>query len=159
LNDPEEWFGTRLPKTAGHFLMGASKTVAHGGQRSVMVAIGDSHPELRVAYNWTAVAKGWKAGESYELSGWVKTEDVKQPAFIMVQFWSEDGMHGKMLGGATTQIAHPVKGTTDWTRVSTRLKVPEGTAVVRVRAGLSSQDNGGAKAWFDDVALVKIVSN
>ncbi len=154
-DDPQAWFGTRVPQTAGHFLL-ASSSVAHGGQRSAVVEIGENHPDRRVAYNWTAVAKGWKAGETYELSGWIKTENVKQPAFIMAQFWSEEGMNGKMLGGATTQTAHPVKGSTDWTRVSTRLKVPEGTGVVRIRAGLSSQGNSGAKAWLDEISLGKV---
>jgi len=154
-DDPEAWFGTRIPQTAGHFVL-ASSSVAHGGKRSVVVEIGDSHPDRKVAYNWTVEAKGWKAGETYELSGWVKTENVKHPAFIMAQFWDEDR---RMIGGATTQTAHPVKGTTDWTRVSTRLKVPEGTAAVRIRAGLSSQDNRGAKAWLDDLSLVKVAAN
>ncbi len=63
-----------------------------------------------------------------------------------------------MIGGASTQMTNPVKGTTDWTRVSTRLKVPEGTGVVRIRAGLSSLDNRGAKAWIDDLALVKVAN-
>jgi hypothetical protein len=119
------------------------------------VEIGDSHPEARIAYNWTAPAQGWKAGETYELSGWVKTENVNHPAFIMAQFWGEEGL----IGGATTQKAFPVKGTTDWTRVTTRLKVPEGTGELRIRAGLSSLDNRGAKAWLDDISLVKVASN
>jgi beta-lactamase regulating signal transducer with metallopeptidase domain/elongation factor P hydroxylase len=155
-DDPEAWFGTRIPQTAGHYLLSASSSVAHRGERSVVVEIGASHPDMKVAYNWTAVAKGWKAGETYELSGWVKTENAKRTAFIMAQYWSEEGQDGKMIGGATTQFSSPVKGTTDWTRVSTRLKVPEGTGVVRIRAGLASEENLGAKAWFDDVSLVKV---
>jgi len=156
-SDPESWFATRWPKTPGHFLMDSSSSVAHSGKRSVTVEIGDSHPDdQRVAYNWTAVAQGWKVGETYELSGWIKTENVKKTAFIMAQFWNEEG---KMIGGATTQFVAPVKGTTDWTRASTRLKVPEGTDVVRIRAGLSSQDNRGAKAWLDDISLTKVASN
>jgi beta-lactamase regulating signal transducer with metallopeptidase domain len=158
-DDPESWFATRWPKTPGHFLMSATKSVAHSGKRSVFVAIGDSHPDSPVHYNWTAVAKGWQAGETYELSGWVKVENAKSPAFIMAQFWNEEGKNGKIIGGATTQFAYPVKGTKDWSRVSTRLKVPEGTGVVRIRAGLSSQDNPGAKAWLDDISLVKVASN
>ncbi len=157
-NDPEAWFGTRIPQTAGHFVL-ASSSVAHGGKRSAVVEIGDSHPDRPVAYNWTADAKGWKAGETYELSGWIKTENVKHTAFIMAQFWNNEGTDKKMIGGATTQFTNPVKGTTDWTRVSTRLTVPEGTKVVRIRAGLSSQGNPGAKAWLDDISLVKVSSN
>jgi hypothetical protein len=43
--------------------------------------------------------------------------------------------------------------------VSTRLKVPESTSLVRIRAGLSSDGNRGAKAWLDDISLVKVASN
>jgi beta-lactamase regulating signal transducer with metallopeptidase domain len=164
-NDPQAWFGTRVPQTSGHFLLSASSSVAHGGKRSAVVEIGASHPDTRVDYNWTAVAKGWKAGETYELSGWIKVENAKNPAVIMVQFWDKETTFtagrwekGKMLGGATTQTAYPVKGTTDWTRVSTRFVVPEGTGVVRIRAALSSQDNPGAKAWFDDLSLVTVAN-
>jgi hypothetical protein len=153
-DDPEAWFATRLPQTVGHFLMSASSSVFHGGQRSVCVAIGDRHPELKVFYNWTALAKGWQVGETYELSGWIKVENAQRPAVILAQCWSEDGR--LIRGGATTQFAFPVTGTTDWTRVSTLLTVPEGTSSVRIRAGLSSQDNPRAKAWFDDLSLVKV---
>lgn len=154
--DPQAWFGTRVPRTAGHFHLAVSPSVAHTGQRSVVVAIGESHPDLRVSYNWTADAKGWQAGETYELSGWIKVENAKRPAVIMAQFLSENGQ--RMLGGATTEKTSPVQGTTDWTRVSTRLKVPAGTGVVRIRAGLPSQDNPGAKAWFDDISLVTVAN-
>jgi len=167
-NDPQEWFGTRLPDTAGHFLMASSSSVAHNGRRSVFVEIGESHPDRPVAYNWTAVANGWKPGETYELSGWIKVENAKEPAFIMAQFWDAEstpptkekpiGKRASMIGGATTQKDFPVTGTADWKRVSTRLTVPEGTKVVRVRIGLASQRNWGAKAWFDDVSLVKVAN-
>src|SRR5262249_47976670 len=101
--DPDAWYGTRVPQTAGHFVL-ASSSVAHSGKRSAIVEIGDSHPDRKVAYNWTADAKGWKAGETYELSGWIKTENVKHTAFIMAQFWNEEGANKKMIGGATTQF-------------------------------------------------------
>ena len=133
-----------------------SPRVTHGGQRSVFVAIGDNHPDSPVHYNWMTESKGWQSGETYELLGWIKAENVNRPAFIMAQCWSADGK--RILGGASTQTTFPVTGTTDWTRVSTRLTVPEGTSVVRIRAGLSSRDNLGAKAWFDDISLVPVAN-
>jgi hypothetical protein len=90
-SDPQGWFGTRVPRNFGHFQMGAAQAVAHSGQRSVFVAISNSHPDLKVAYNWTADAKGWQASETYELSGWIKVENVNDPAFIMAQFWDDEG--------------------------------------------------------------------
>jgi beta-lactamase regulating signal transducer with metallopeptidase domain len=155
-DDPKGWWATRLQKMAGHFYLATSQYPAHGGKRSVVVEIGDNHPDQRVDYNWTIVAKGWKAGETYELSGWVRTENARSPAVILATCRNQETKQGKMIGFATTERQYPITGTTDWTRVSTRLTVPEGTSVVRIRAGLSSQNNRGARAWFDDLALVAI---
>jgi hypothetical protein len=153
-DDPETWYATRLPWTREHVVLAASPTVAHSGSRSVVVEIGHSHPEMQVHYNWTTVAQGWQEGETYELSGWIRVENAQRPAFIMAQCWNEDKT--QIIGGATTQRAFPITGTTDWIRVRTQLTVPEGTSVVRIRAGLSSQGNPNAKAWFDDLSLVTL---
>jgi beta-lactamase regulating signal transducer with metallopeptidase domain len=155
-DDPQGWWATRLSKMAGHFYLAPSQFPTHGGKRSVVVEIGDNHPDDRVDYNWTIVAKGWKAGETYELSGWVKVENAQRPAVIMATCRNEETKQGKTIGFATTERQYPVTGTTDWTWVSTQLKVPEGTRVVRIRAGLSSQNNRGAKAWFDDLSLIAV---
>ncbi len=154
VDNPKGWGRAFLTRTAGHFLFGTSQKAAHCGKRSVFVEIGENHPELQVAYNWTALADGVQPGESYELSGWIKVENANRTAFIMAQFWDAEGKDAKMIGGATTQFTCPVQGTTDWTRVTTQLTVPEGTHHLRVRAGLASQGNPGAKAWFDDISLV-----
>lgn len=163
--DPLSWYATRIPNAggiglAGHYVLSASPKLAHGGKRSVAVAIGENHPSLPVHYNWTTEVQGWKAGETYELSGWIKTENAQQPAFIMVQFWdkNEDPKARRMIGGAGTEKAFPIKGDTEWTKVSTRFTVPEGTGSLRLRAGLSSKGNRGAKAWLDDLALVKVAN-
>src|SRR5581483_4756684 len=78
-DDPQAWFATRLPRTTGHFRLTVSRSVVHSGQRSVVVEIGDRHPASPVHYNWTADAKGWQAGQTYELSGWVKVENANRP--------------------------------------------------------------------------------
>ena len=139
----------------------ARHKLAHGGKRSVLVAIGENHPGLRVDYNWTTEVQGWKAGETYELSGWIKVEKAKEPAFIMVQFWdkNEDRKARRMIGGAGTEKDFPVKGDTEWTKVTTRFTVPKGTGSLQLRAGLSSKGNRGAKAWLDDLSLVKVGAN
>lgn len=171
--DPLSWYATRIPYPmdekgkragpllAGHYLMSTSPKLVHGGKRCVIVEIGDDHPDLPVAYNWTTEVQGWKAGETYELSGWIKVENAKQPAFIMVQCWdkSEDRKSRRMIGGAGTEKDFPVKGDTEWTKVTTRFTVPEGTGSLRLRAGLSSKGNRGAKAWLDDLSLVKVAAN
>ena len=152
--DPRSWFATRLLRTAGHADLSVSKSPAHGGERCVSVKVGNNHPNEQVYYNWTVDAQGWQAGDTYELSGWIKVENAARPAVIMTQFLGESGQ--QILGGATTEKSSPIQGTVDWTRVSTRFVVPAGTRILRVRAGLPSKDNPGAAAWFDDVSLVKV---
>jgi hypothetical protein len=152
--DPVGWFGTRLPRTAGRFDLSIATAPAHNGQHSVMVSIGQNHPDERVDYNWTIDAQGWQAGETFELVGWIKVENATHPAVMMAQFLDEFGQ--RLLGAATTEKSSPIVGTADWTKVSTRFVVPEGTRIVRIRTGLSSQGNSGAKAWFDDLSLVKV---
>ena len=58
-----------------------------------------------------------------------------------------------MLGFATTQRDYPVSGTSDWTKVRTAFTVPEGTAEVRIRAGIAVPENIGGKVWFDDIDI------
>jgi hypothetical protein len=72
----------------------------------------------------------------------------------------DEGISGNdlIVGVTSTKMTYPVQGTTDWTRVSTRLTVPEGTSELRIRARLSSRDNRGAKAWFDDILLAPVAN-
>jgi hypothetical protein len=85
--------------------------------------------------------------------GWLKTKNLKAPGFICVQSWDE--ARKEMLGFATTQADYPITGTTEWTEVKTILSVPEGTAMVVVRAGIAAPENNGGKIWIDDITIEK----
>jgi hypothetical protein len=150
-NRPNGWYATVLQRTAAVVGFRWDDAVAHGGARSVCILIGADHPDERVFYNWTAVAEGWQAGRTYELAGWIRTEDLARPAAIVVQCWDQE--RHEMLGFASTQMRHPVSASTGWTEVRTTFTVPEGTAEVRVRAGITAPENRGGRAWFDDLAV------
>ena len=85
-------------------------------------------------------------GARYRLSGWIRTEDLeprpRTPGAMM-------NMHG---GRGVTK---GVRGTSDWTEVSTELDAGSADhAIIHCLFG----GYGGARgtAWWDDVALVKI---
>ena len=149
--EPNGWYATRLPETVNDVAFAWEDGVAHGGQRSVSIAIKESHPEDTIAYNWTRTVEGYEVGGTYEISGWVKTEDLSGPAFVVVQCWDKE--RKEMLGFATTQQDYPLTGTTDWTLVKTTFTVPEGTEEVRLRAGIAAPENIGGKVWFDDIHI------
>jgi hypothetical protein len=140
-----------LPHTKEFVTFKWDDDVVHSGKCSVSIAIAASHPDEAIHYNWTKVVPACQVGKSYELSGWVRAENLTSPAFIVAQCW--DGAKSKMLGFATTQRDYPVTGTSDWTQVATVFTVPDGTGEVRIRAGMSAPENRGGRVWFDDIRV------
>jgi len=152
---PADWYATEVPRTKEYVTFEWDDQVVHSGKRSVSIAIDESHPDGQViAYNWTKTVPGCQEGKSYELSGWVRTENMTGPAWIVAQCWNE--AKNEMLGFATTQKDYPITGTSDWTQVGTVFTVPAGTAEVRIRAGVAAPENNGGRAWFDDLSVREV---
>ena len=151
---PNGWHPTVVPRLKDFVNFEWDDQVAYSGERSLSIAIDPAHPDDPVHYNWTAAVPACRAGGAYELSGWIKTENLAATAVIMVQFWNEE--KSAMLGFATTQMDYPITGTSDWTQVGIVFTVAEGTAEVRVRAVVAAPDNNGGKAWFDDLRVIEI---
>lgn len=151
---PEGWFATVVPPLKEFVAFEWDDQVAHSGKRSVSLAIDASHPDDQVHYNWTAPVPACRPGGRYELSGWIKTENLTAPAFIMFQFWGED--KSSMVGFASTQGDYNVTGTSDWQQVGVVFTVPDDTGDVRIRAGIAAPDNRGGKVWFDDLRIIEI---
>ena len=146
-----EWAPTIIPKTEEFVSFNWDETVAHSGDHSVSIAIDPAHPDDKIFYNWTRVVRDFKVGQSYELTGWIKTENISSSAGIFAQCWNHD--NSKIIKLASTQKHHPITGATDWTEVGTVFTVPEGTEKVRLRAGISGPDNLGGQVWFDDIHI------
>jgi hypothetical protein len=151
---PSGWYATELPQTKDYVAFTWDDSVKHSGRRSVSIAIDADHPDEPIAYNWTRTLHGWQVGGAYELTGWIKTRDLAEPAWICVQCWNSD--RSEMLGFTTTQHDYPIAGTTDWTRAGLAFEVPPGTAEVRVRAGIATPADRGGQAWFDDLEVREV---
>jgi mono/diheme cytochrome c family protein len=132
---PVRWTERAYRGTAQHRVA----NIAHTGKRSIEISA-DKAAEYGVYFK-VPVEKH----SEYELSVWIKTENVA------------GGGRGAMLyiGGNDTPGSKSVKGTKDWTQVTMRLK-----------SGLDTSMNitclfGGwgivtGKAWWDDVSLRKV---
>jgi hypothetical protein len=153
LGHPRGWIATRLPETVDHVDFQWDGQIMHSGRRSVSIDIKPSHPLDTIAYNWTRLVTDFEVDSVYELTGWIKTQNLKETAFIVAQFW--DSSRVGLVGMATTQNVSPVVGTEDWTMVKTEFQVPENTAIIRIRAGIATPANIGGKVWFDDIDIAK----
>ncbi|MEA3367114.1 MAG: alpha-L-arabinofuranosidase C-terminal domain-containing protein [Planctomycetota bacterium] len=80
----------------------------------------------------------------YRLSGWIKTEDVQ-------------GAVGALLNIQNMQHVRTtrVKGTSDWTRVSTVFRTAEATEL-EINCLFGGWGKSTGRAWYDDVALEPI---
>jgi hypothetical protein len=148
---PIDWHATEVPDTKEYTKFAWDDQIAHSGGHSVSIAIAPSHPEKQIAYNWYTVIRTCQIGKSYEMTGWVKTENLRSTAWICVQCWNDN--KSEMLGFATTQRDYPILGNTDWAQVRTVFTVPDGTAEVCICAGIAAPDNNGGRAWFDGIGV------
>ena len=151
---PTGWYFTEMPKTKDFVKSVWDSEIFYRGKRSVSILIAEDHPEDEIAYNWTKVVENLEVGKSYELSCWVKGQNLKSPVWICVQSW--DKSIRKMIGFDTTQKDYPLTGTFDWQQVGTVFTVPAGTFEVRVRAGIAAPNNRGGQAWFDELHIRQV---
>ncbi len=86
-------------------------------------------------------------GNSYLLSGWVKTKDVKGGKAAICVEWN--GPDGKWAGGAYLQ---GVNGTKDWTRIFEIVRFPMDAQNPHLTC-YGTRDATGT-AWFDDLEIV-----
>lgn len=156
-NGPKAWYATRLPATSGYVTFGVDKTQKQNGEQSVFISIAQSHPDRNISYNWTQAIKCCEIGARYELSGWIKTEGLNETAWIVIQCWDRENKN--ILAISTTQSTYRILGSSDWNFVKTAFAVPDGTAEVCIRAGISTPENIGGKVWFDEIKVEKLHDN
>ncbi|MBU1110636.1 cohesin domain-containing protein, partial [Patescibacteria group bacterium] len=125
---------------------------AHSGDRSLRIY----NDEAGGACSWVTEGEILVySGREYDVSGWIKTENVADEAVIDVAFYdsggsfiareSTDGVSG------TTSNA----GESDFVRRAKRVLAPLGS--VNARIGLALVGSG--TAWFDDVYFSEVVSD
>lgn len=153
---PTGWLPTVNPDTEDHVDLTWTDGDSHSGERSVSIAIRGDHPVDAglFAYNWRQdVNDGFTVGESYQLSVWVKAEQLSETAWITVIFENSEQQN---IDAATTQFAHIIVGTVDWTHITGSFTIPSGTAQMVVRAGIAAPSNAGGTVWFDDLAITRV---
>jgi hypothetical protein len=150
-NKPEGWSEAYLSHTKDLVKFSWDDQVAHAGARSISIAIDAGHPDEVVNYNWTKAVPSCEVGKRYELTGWVRAENLNATAWIVIQCWNE--AMDDLVALINTYENNPVTGTSDWTEVRTTFTVPEGTAEVRIRAGIATPENRGGRVWFDDISI------
>lgn len=151
-DNPDGWTSNQLPQTAKYARLEVDNSVAHSGRSSISIAISKTHPEGNATYNWVRRVDGLKPAV-YELSGWIKTERIKNSPFIEVQCWNAEN---EMIGSASTARVSPVTGSQNWKEAKTLFKIPAGTKKILLIAGIGSSQNSGGKVWFDDINIVPV---
>ncbi|MGQ9733248.1 MAG: hypothetical protein ACUVX8_18475 [Candidatus Zipacnadales bacterium] len=118
--------------------------VVHSGQRALFYENRDPARYVLASQPLTL-----EVGKAYEISAWIRTEDVvgeEMGATICLEWWGEDG---KYLGG---HYPAGVKGTSDWQHISSRSgRVPEEAVRCNVTCYLRKGMTG--KAWWDDIEV------
>ncbi len=116
-------------------------TVASPGRSGKQCVVIDSERGTDAAW-WTTVTV--EPNAFYRLSGWIKTEDVK-------------GAVGALLNIQNMQHVRTtrVRGTSDWTRVSTVFRTDE-TTRLEINCLFGGWGKSTGRAWYDDVALERI---
>jgi hypothetical protein len=113
--------------------------VVHGGAHSLRV---DAHGKL----DWAVASTkpfAVKAGQIFELSGWIKVDKAERAGFSASAFDSAGKAIDWSLGEAATH------GTHDWQQITSKLLVPSGCTSLQVRfTGV-----GSGTAWLDDVSF------
>jgi hypothetical protein len=121
---------------------------AHSGAYSVWLHTPTPYDREPVN-NWSQNIIAQFGGETLRVSGHIQVADAKEAA-LWLQCWRKRPWG--VLAAASTSIATPVYGTSEWQEVSMDVDVPEGTDFVTLRCVLM----GTGSAWFDDISLARV---
>jgi len=149
--NPDGWVANNLnlPKETAE--LSVDNSVSHGGERSILISISNLHPSTNAIYNWIKRVEGMHAGITYELTGWVKTKNIKFSPFVEIQFWGKT----KMIGLVNSIKDFSMTDVRNWEPFKKIILVPQGTVKVLLKAALQSRGNNGGRVWFDDIQIKK----
>jgi len=137
-----------IPEMAkGKVVYGVS-TVAHSGAVSATINVATNAPAN--FYQFFRNIENVKPGEFYELSMWIKTENVANGvgAFMGIGALAPNPPYNRIFSSDSERVTK----NTDWTRVTAPILVPDGVHSLRILILL----NGTGQAWFDDIQLKKL---
>jgi len=137
-----------IPEVAKGKVSYGVSSVAHSGAVSAMVNVSTNAPPN--FYQLFRDIKGVKPGEFYEMSLWIKTENVVNGvgAYACIGALNPAPPFASLFFSESERITK----NTDWTYVTAPILVPEDVNTLRILILL----NGTGQAWFDDIQLKKL---
>ncbi|WP_309119589.1 Ig-like domain-containing protein [Paenibacillus sp.] len=133
-------------KASGNPAFAVDSETYRSGSRSVRI---DGAPPTVSRGAVVQEIRTMKIGQPYLISGWVKTENVSNTAYVRFQYKRDGGQ------SAIVELANNLRGTTDWTYFSRVVGLPDTTdnpsaPVTKVEAFL---ENSTGTVWFDDFSI------
>ena len=145
---PSSWETRPAPGSISEFEW--VEGIARTGRRSLLI---HSEEEYSISDRWRGGydrSINLQPGTEATLSAWVKTQDATGQAHLQLYIIGpvpRGEREGEIL---CQQTGGSVSGTSDWTRRSLTVTVPERSCYVMPYVGL----RGAGMAWFDDVELI-----
>ena len=131
----------------GSAILGVSST-AKNGDVSLVIDVSTNAPLS--FYQFYSDVTNISAGELYEMSAWVKTENLHGGvgAFMGVGAMNPNPPYNRLFSSDSERV----NGNSDWTKITAAIIVPKDIKKLRMILLL----NGRGKAYFNDVKLTKI---
>jgi beta-galactosidase len=120
----------------------------HSGKRCI--GITSSYSEKKPGFIWEQNIDGLKAGETYRLSAWVRSE-VQLPGVNTSLGLRFSDAGGQVIENASQPLKNIHQAGARWSEVTQEIVVPIGTASARVVLAM----HGPGSVWLDDVHLLR----
>jgi len=89
------------------------------------------------------------AGKSFEVGGWIAVQSIQAGARLELEWRTDTGRISIVVIGGN------VTGTMDWAEKSAVVVAPSNATRARLNLFLVKESDGGGKAWFDELSLVR----
>jgi len=137
---------------------GAPRGVTYGLDEPGRPELGRRCVKMHVRRDAAGSWRGWhqrvpvEPGRTYLLAAWLKCEGIRDGG-VRVHAHCH-GADGRLIShGAFVSVGQDISGTTDWTLMSGRVTMPEGTATLQLHL---TMDKAGT-LWHDGVLLAEVV--
>lgn len=122
-------------------------------------AFGASCARMHVPADAPKAWRGWhqdvpvQPGQSYLFSAWVKCQDVGDGEVRLHAHYRQAGGELSQRGGFAA-VGPAISGTTDWTRLSGTLVIPDDAVTCQLHLTMDSRGT----VWHDEVTLVEVTA-
>ena len=125
-------------------------TVPRGGRFSLRIALPDSVADTAAQGIMLQLPSDYFRGKEVRLAGWVRSEQLRGRALLTLEAWMD-----RAFAAADTVSIGPGAGGGEggWTRVDTRIRVPDDAMRAVHSVVITLALGGGGSVWFDDLTL------